>query len=127
MPWEYPKESKKRSVWDHLDRLPVRERKNEQEIDVQRASTIRRRDASPIRVLTSISAVMLTVTLVMGMLLFNSVSTLDGIENRLKTMDIQIGEIRSSVSEMGAGDTVFTQAPAENNEEGEEAEGDVTQ
>ena len=54
--------------------------------------------SSPLRVLTSISAVLLMVTLVMGMLLFNSVSTLDGIQNRLETMDFQMEQMHKTMA-----------------------------
>ena len=64
------------------------------------------------RILTSLSAILLTVTLVMGMLLFNSVSTLDGIQHRLETMDLQMEEIHSSVTNFTSSNVVLTQAPA---------------
>ena len=73
----------------------------------------KKQEGAPIRVLTSLSAILLTVTLVMGMLLFNSVSTLDGIQNRLETMDLQIEQIYSSVTSFAGQETVMTQAPAD--------------
>lgn len=57
----------------------------------------RRTEGASMRMLTSLSAVLLTVTLVMGMLLFNSVSTLDGIQNRLEAMDMQIEEMHETI------------------------------
>lgn len=113
MPWELPQENKKRSVWEHLDRLPMRERKNTEAAGSGAGIKPLKREASPIRVLTSISAIMLTVTLVMGMLLFNSVSTLDGIQSRLETMDMQIEEIHSSMTGTDSSDAIPTQAPAD--------------
>ncbi len=116
VPWDVPKENKKRSVWEHLDRLPIREKRNEEDADSLRRVKIKKTEISPLRVLTSISAVMLTVILVMGMLLFNSVSTLDGIQSRLETMDLQIEEIHYSMTGVGRDNTIPTQAPAESTE-----------
>ena len=111
LPWELPQENKKRSIWEHLERLPVREQKTEE--PPARHLHWKGFDAAPLRVLTSLSAILLTVTLVMGMLLFNSVSTLDGIQRRLETMDLQMGEIYSSVSGIAGSDVVLTQAPSD--------------
>ncbi len=113
MPWELPRENKKRSVWENLDRFPLREKRNEEEVNGLRGGKVKRLEANSMRVLTSISAIMLTVILVMGMLLFNSVSTLDGIQNRLEAMDLQIEEIHYSMSGKGVFDTVPVQAPAD--------------
>lgn len=96
LPWNLPlAEEKKRTIWEDepvsfKDKMvPYRE-------------NIKKKwksqpETSPLRILTSISAVMLTVTLVMGMLLFNSVSTLDGIQSQLETMDMQIELIHSNL------------------------------
>ena len=111
LPWEFSKEDKKRSVWEHLDRLPVRDKKTSEEVTERRFVRDRRREISPLRVLTSLSAILLTVTLVMGMLLFNSVSTLDGIRNRLEIMDIQLEEIHSSMTSTEQLTTIPVQAP----------------
>ncbi len=127
MPWELPKENKKRSVWEHLDRLPVREKRNEEETRDLRGLKIKKQEVSPLRVLTSISAIMLTVILVMGMLLFNSVSTLDGIQSRLEMMDLQIEEIHYSMTGTGGSDTIPTQAPASGSEVSEDTGGDIAQ
>lgn len=113
MPWELSKDNKKRSVWEHLDRLPVREKRNEEDTLGFKGLKPKRQEISPVRVLTSISAIMLTVILVMGMLLFNSVSTLDGIQSRLEMMDLQIEEIHYSMTGAGGANTIPTQAPAE--------------
>ena len=110
MPWDLPQENKKKSIWEHLERLPVREPKQTEAIIGR--SRIKKQEGAPLRVLTSISAILLTVTLVMGMLLFNSVSTLDGIQNRLETMDLQIEQIHSSMISGTNAETVMTQAPA---------------
>ena len=110
MPWELPQENKKRSIWEHLERLPVREPKEAE--PVRRGFRIKKQEGTPLRVLTSLSAILLTVTLVMGMLLFNSVSTLDGIQNRLEAMDLQIEQIHSSMTSYTSQDAVMTQAPA---------------
>ena len=55
------------------------------------------------------------VTMVMGMLLFNSVSALDGIQTRLETMDMQIDEMYETMTVAAPADpeTVQTHAPAE--------------
>lgn len=111
MPWELPEENKKRSIWEHLERLPMREAKETEPISHR--FPFKKQEGTPIRVLTSLSAILLTVTLVMGMLLFNSVSTLDGIQNRLETMDLQIEQIYSSVTSFADQETVMTQAPAD--------------
>lgn len=124
MPWELPQENKKRSIWEHLERLPIRESK-EKETIVSRAH-IKKQDGTPLRVLTSLSAILLTVTLVMGMLLFNSVSTLDGIQNHLETMDLQIEQIHSSMTSVAGSETVVTQAPI-NNDAGLQEMGDSAQ
>lgn len=113
MPWELSKENKKRSVWEHLDRLPIREKRSEGDAAGIKSLKAKRQDISPLRVLTSISAIMLTVILVMGMLLFNSVSTLDGIQSRLEMMDLQIEEIHYSMTGVGDSNTIPTQAPAD--------------
>ena len=121
MPWELPREEKRRSMWEHLDRLPVREKKStENGSGIMSSLTgknglverVKKQENSPLRVLTSISAIMLTVILVMGMLLFNSVSALDGIQSRLEVMDMQIEEIHSSMTNgsLYSSDTVPTQA-----------------
>ena len=110
MPWEISKENKKRSVWEHLDRLPVREKNRMETLPEKGFPRGIRQELSPMRVLTSLSAILLTVTLVMGMLLFNSVSTLDGIQNRLEVMDIQIEEIHSSMTELATTTTIPVQA-----------------
>ena len=115
LPWENANEDNRRSVWEHLDKLPVRDKKKA-ESAVLKSLRERRADVSPMRVLTSLSAILLTVTLVMGMLLFNSVSTLDGIQQHLEMMDIQIEEIHSSMTEMGGSATVPVQAPVDTNE-----------
>ncbi len=125
MPWELPKENKKRSVWEHLDRLPIRERKTEETSTAGFAgSRLKKQEGSPIRVLTSISAILLTVTLVMGMLLFNSVSTLDGIQNRLEAMDMQIEEIHSSMTGVSS-DTMPVQAPVNDDGTSGEIDGEI--
>lgn len=110
MPWELPVEGeKKKTVWSYLplkekkEPEPVlREHPKEYERARDRQREIRkekgRQENSPLRVLTSISAVLLMVTLVMGMLLFNSVSTLDGIQSRLETMDMQIEEMHETMT-----------------------------
>ncbi len=116
MPWNLAKENKRRSVWEHLDRLPIREKRYEGDVGDLRGMKRKKVEVSPLRVLTSISAIMLTVILVMGMLLFNSVSTLDGIQSRLETMDLQIEEIHYSMTGVGEADTVLTQAPAKDTE-----------
>lgn len=125
MPWELSKENKRRSVWEHLDRLPVREKRKDGDTTEHQGLKFKGRDTSPLRVLTSLSAIMLTVTLVMGMLLFNSVSTLDGIQNRLETMDMQIEEIHSSMT--GNQEATQTQAPVDSGEALDIAGGDAAQ
>lgn len=124
MPWDLPQENKKRSIWEHLDRLPIRESK-ESEAAISRAR-IKKQEGSPLRVLTSLSAILLTVTLVMGMLLFNSVSTLDGIQSRLETMDLQIEQIHSSMTSFSGSEAVVTQAPIDN-DAGVQGTGDTVQ
>lgn len=102
-PWELPvMEEQHRSL---LERLTLREKRDtvRNEIPAQVAT-----GASPLRVLTSLSAILLMVTLVMGMLLFNSVSALDGIQSRLETMDLQIEEIHQTMTTSG---TVAVDAP----------------
>lgn len=117
MPWELNQENKKKSLWEHLDRLPVREKREPEKENVGFGARLKKAEASPMRVLTSLSAIMLTVTLVMGMLLFNSVSALDGIQSRLEAMDMQIEEIHSSMTGGSANpETVPTQAPIDNPE-----------
>lgn len=123
LPWEVSAEGKKRSVWEHLDRLPVREKNRTEVVTDRRIIKDRRADVSPMKVLTSLSAILLTITLVMGMLLFNSVSTLDGIQNRLEMMDIQIEEIHSSMT--GTGSTIPVQAPVESGGEFQEGGGEM--
>ena len=100
----------------------MREKKRLESVTERQLVKEKRPEISPVRVLTSLSAILLTVTLVMGMLLFNSVSTLDGIQNRLELMDIQIEEIHSSMTGVGGLSTVPAQAPADS--EGELQEGD---
>lgn len=118
LPWELPmEETKKRGIWEHLDQLPNREKQIAGSLQARR-SQAKRQESSPIKVLTSISAVLLTVTLVMGMLLFNSVSTLDGIQSRLETMDLQIEEIHETMTGQ-IGGAVPTQAQTGGSAEGE--------
>lgn len=69
------------------------------------------------RVLTSLCAVLLMVSLVMGMLLFNSVSTLDGIQSRLETMDTQIDQMYETLTMTEPG-ALPAQAPAVTTEDG---------
>ena len=47
--------------------------------------------------LTSLSAVLLLICVVMGMLLFNSIGTLNGIQTRLEDMNAQISQISEKV------------------------------
>ncbi len=123
LPWELPQEEPRQAIWD---RLPGREKRAEsiwQEREPRKtAASARlsrreksRSESSPFRVLTSLSAILLMVTLVMGMLLFNSVSALDGIQTRLETMDMQIDEMYETMTVAAPADpeTVQTQAPAE--------------
>lgn len=125
LPWEILKEDKKRSVWEHLDKLPLRDKNRAEKVTERRFVKERKPEISPMRVLTSLSAILLTVTLVMGMLLFNSISTLDGIQNRLEVMDIQIDEIHSSMTGTGSSITLPVQAPIGDGAESTEDGGDT--
>lgn len=49
------------------------------------------------RMLTSLASVLLLVCLVIGMLLFNNITTLDGIQDKLETLDRQIEQIHTGV------------------------------
>lgn len=98
LPWELPVERSKKPFLSYLLKekktpaAPVASRTYEA------ADKKKYQESSPLRVLTSISAVLLMVTLVMGMLLFNSVSTLDGIQNRLETMDFQMEQMHKTMA-----------------------------
>lgn len=75
----------------------------------------------PLRILTSLSAVLLMITIVMGMLLFNSVSTLDGIRNQLETMDLQMEEMHKTMA--GVESTLIeSAAPDQNSDAGQQGE-----
>ena len=50
-----------------------------------------------LRMLTSLASVLLLVCLVMGMLLFNNINTLDGIRSKLDVLDQQIEQIHTGM------------------------------
>ena len=56
-----------------------------------------RENGQSMRMLTSLASVLLRVCLVMGMLLFNNVNTLDGIQEKLDTLDQQIEQIHTGM------------------------------
>lgn len=98
LPWELPVEASKRPFLSYL----LKEKKTPAPAAASRASEPAEKkkyqESSPLRVLTSISAVLLMITLVMGMLLFNSVSTLDGIQSRLEAMDLQMEQMHKTMA-----------------------------
>lgn len=114
LPWELPMEEVKKPFLSYL----LKEKKTPASIMPERK---KQAENGPLRILTSLSAVLLMITIVMGMLLFNSVSTLDGIRNQLETMDLQMEEMHKTMA--GVESTLIeSAAPDQNSDVGQQGE-----
>lgn len=114
LPWELPMEEVKKPFLSYL----LKEKKTPASIMPERK---KQAENGPLRILTSLSAVLLMITIVMGMLLFNSVSTLDGIRNQLETMDLQMEEMHKTMA--GVESTLIeSAAPDQNSDAGQQGE-----
>ena len=86
----------RRGYRDYSNRRKAPEPEQEQEAARVKAA---QDPSKSLSMLTSLSAVLLLVCVVMGMLLFNSIGTLNGIQTRLEDMNAQISQISDKVTD----------------------------
>lgn len=86
-----PDESTAEAVREEKEVMPLQRYRKEAENEEVKDS------GQSMRMLTSLASVLLLVCLVIGMLLFNNITTLDGIQDKLETLDRQIEQIHTGV------------------------------